>query len=61
MTGYMTKKLFDCLYVGTIPLHLGAPDISSLIPPEAYIDCRNLLLGKICGTKYAACLIVKSI
>lgn len=41
MTGYMTEKLFDCLYAGTIPLYLGAPDIASLVPFEAYIDCRE--------------------
>lgn len=41
MTGYITEKLFDCLYAGTIPLYLGAPNIASLIPPEAYIDCRK--------------------
>ena len=41
MTGYVTEKLFDCLYSGTIPLYLGAPDINSLIPAESYIDCRK--------------------
>lgn len=41
MTGYVTEKLFDSLYAGTIPLYLGAPDITSLIPAEAYIDCRK--------------------
>src|SRR3989338_520083 len=42
MTGYVTEKIFDCLYAGTIPLNLGAPDIASLIPSEAYIDCRKI-------------------
>lgn len=41
MTGYVTEKIFDSLYAGTIPLYLGAPDITSLISPEAYIDCRK--------------------
>jgi hypothetical protein len=41
MSGYVTEKLFDCLYAGTVPLYLGAPDISSLIPAETYIDCRK--------------------
>lgn len=41
MEGYITEKIFDCLYAGTIPLYLGAPDISTSIPPEAFIDCRN--------------------
>jgi hypothetical protein len=41
MRGYVTEKIFDCLYAGTIPLYLGATDISALIPPETYIDCRK--------------------
>lgn len=41
MTGFVTEKIFDCLYAGTVPLYWGAPDITSLIPPETYIDCRK--------------------
>ncbi|NOT15298.1 MAG: hypothetical protein HOP21_06905 [Methylotenera sp.] len=41
MKGYVTEKIFDCLYAGTIPLYLGATDISDLIPDDAYIDCRQ--------------------
>lgn len=41
MEGYMTEKLFDCLYAGTIPLYLGSPDIASVIPEETYVDCRK--------------------
>lgn len=41
MKGYITEKIFDCLYAGTIPLYLGAGDIADLIPAEAYIDCRR--------------------
>jgi len=41
MEGYITEKLFDCLYAGTIPLYLGAKDISDLIPEGVYIDCRK--------------------
>lgn len=41
MKGYVTEKIFDCLYAGTIPLYLGAKDISDLIPEDAYIDCRK--------------------
>lgn len=40
MTGYMTEKLFDCLYAGVIPIYLGPPNVASLIPAEAFIDCR---------------------
>lgn len=41
MQGYVTEKIFDCFYAGTIPLYLGAKDIAELIPPDAYIDCRK--------------------
>lgn len=41
MQGYLTEKLFDCLYAGTVPVYLGAPDISDLVPFNAYIDCRQ--------------------
>lgn len=41
MTGYVTEKIFDCLYAGTIPLYWGAQNIDILIPPNAYIDVRN--------------------
>lgn len=43
MPGYVTEKLFDCLYAGTIPLYLGAPDISEWVPVETYIDCRKFV------------------
>jgi hypothetical protein len=41
MKGYVTEKIFDCLYSGTIPLYVGAKDIADLIPENAYIDCRK--------------------
>lgn len=41
MKGYVTEKIFDCLYAGTVPLYLGATDISDLIPEAAYVDCRR--------------------
>jgi hypothetical protein len=41
MNGYITEKIFDCLYAGTIPLYMGAPDILDYVPKEVFIDCRN--------------------
>ena len=41
MKGYVTEKIFDCFYSGTVPLYLGASDISSLIPELAYVNCRE--------------------
>jgi hypothetical protein len=41
MEGYVTEKIFDCFYAGTIPIYLGAKDITNLIPPTTFIDCRK--------------------
>ncbi|QWD09492.1 hypothetical protein G6713_01710 [Polynucleobacter paneuropaeus] len=41
MKGYVSEKIFDCFYAGTIPIYWGAPDISSLIPPKLFIDARQ--------------------
>lgn len=41
MDGYVTEKIFDCLYAGTVPLYFGAKDIDSYIPREAYVDARQ--------------------
>lgn len=39
--GYITEKIFDCLVAGTIPVYLGAPDISEYVPAGVYIDFRE--------------------
>jgi hypothetical protein len=39
--GYVSEKLFDCLYAGTVPVYDGAPDIAQYVPPEAFIDVRQ--------------------
>ena len=41
MNGYITEKIFDCIYAGTIPLYLGAPDILKYIPSTVYVDCTK--------------------
>lgn len=41
MQGYVTEKIFDCFYAGTVPIYWGAKDIRSLIPENAYIDFRE--------------------
>lgn len=38
MKGYVTEKLIDCLYAGTIPIYLGASDVHKYIPSEAFVD-----------------------
>jgi hypothetical protein len=39
--GYVTEKIFDCFAAGCIPVYLGAPDITSLIPAGTFIDARD--------------------
>lgn len=46
MDGYITEKIFDCLYAGTIPLYMGAPDILDYIPEDVFVDCRKYLTWK---------------
>jgi len=41
MRGYITEKIFDCLYAGVIPLYLGAPDIAEHLPADTYVDVRH--------------------
>lgn len=41
MDGYITEKIFDCLYAGAIPLYLGAPDIIKYIPEDVFVDCQK--------------------
>jgi len=41
MPGYVTEKIFDCLFVGTIPIYLGAPDVEKYIPKSCFIDMRD--------------------
>ena len=41
LPGYITDKIFDCMYVGTVPIYLGAPDVEEYIPKDCFIDMRN--------------------
>lgn len=36
--GYVTEKIFDCFAAGTVPVYVGAPDVSRYIPADCYID-----------------------
>lgn len=36
--GYITEKVFDCLFSGTIPIYWGASNVSKHIPDNCYID-----------------------
>jgi hypothetical protein len=41
INGYITEKLFDCFFVGTVPIYLGAPDIARFVPKNCFIDMRD--------------------
>lgn len=39
--GYITEKIFDCLGAGTVPVYLGASNITDYIPKSCFIDRRE--------------------
>jgi alpha(1,3/1,4) fucosyltransferase len=39
--GYVSEKIFDCFFTGTIPIYLGAPDVQRYVSPETFIDLRQ--------------------
>jgi len=39
--GWITEKIFDCFLAGTIPVYLGAPNITDYVPPDCFIDFRR--------------------
>ena len=41
LPGYVSEKLFDCFFAGTVPVYLGAPDIADWVPSTCYVDRRD--------------------
>lgn len=39
--GYITEKIFDCFFAGTVPVYFGDPDIKNYIPNDCFIDYRD--------------------
>lgn len=39
--GYITEKIFDCMFAGTIPIYWGAEEISDVIPEDCFVDRRR--------------------
>lgn len=39
--GYITEKIFDCLFAGTVPIYRGAENITAYIPANCFIDQRD--------------------
>jgi hypothetical protein len=41
LNGWITEKIFNCLFAGTIPIYWGAPDIELHVPPQCFVDMRK--------------------
>lgn len=39
--GFITERIFDSFYAGTVPVYLGAPDVTEYIPKNCYVDVRD--------------------
>lgn len=40
--GYVTEKVIDAIVAASVPVYLGAPDITEQLPAEAFVDVRAL-------------------
>jgi hypothetical protein len=41
LEGWITEKIFDCFFAGTVPIYWGAPDIEAHVPADCFIDRRR--------------------
>ena len=41
LNGWITEKIFDCFFAGTIPIYWGAPDILDWVPAGCFVDMRQ--------------------
>ncbi len=41
LKGWITEKIFDCFFAGTIPIYWGEPEIEKYVPASCFIDRRN--------------------
>ncbi len=41
INGYITEKIFDAFFSGSIPIYLGAPDINEYIPSNLFINIKD--------------------
>ena len=39
--GYITEKIFDCFLAGTVPVYLGAGNITDHVPADCFVDKRD--------------------
>jgi hypothetical protein len=43
ISGYITEKIFDCLFAGCVPIYWGEPHIEDIVPQACFIDFRQFL------------------
>lgn len=41
LTGYISEKIFDCLFAGCLPVYWGADNVCDHIPSSCFIDMRS--------------------
>ena len=41
--GWLTEKMLDAMFAGSVPVYLGDPEVAKLVPTEAFIDKRLFL------------------
>lgn len=39
--GYISEKIFDPLFAGSVPVYLGDDQIEKYVPPEVFVDARD--------------------
>jgi hypothetical protein len=39
--GWLTEKLLDAMFVGSVPIYAGDPEVEKFVPREAFIDKRE--------------------
>lgn len=39
--GYLTEKIFDCLFAGCVPIYWGEANVADVIPQTCFIDFRK--------------------
>lgn len=40
-SGCTTEKILDAMFAGSVPIYLGDPEVTEMVPKEAFIDLRD--------------------
>lgn len=47
--GYITEKIFDCFFSGSVPVYLGPTNITDYIPSSCFVDFSNFRSIEACN------------